>query len=66
MKASEMKKGQTVKVDGKPACQLDQATKPETKDKPLEGYVGIQDSHGPEGCWVEYRSIKIKDLTARK
>lgn len=56
----------TVKVDGKQVCRLDQSTRPETKDKPLEGYVGVQDSHGPAGCWVEYRSIKIKDLAAGK
>ncbi len=52
----------TVLVDGKKVCELDQSTKKETKEKPLKGFIGVQDSHGPEGTWVEYRSIKIKEL----
>jgi len=53
----------TVKLDGQQVCRLDQTTKEETQNKPLRGYVGVQDSHGPEGTWVEYRAIEIKDLT---
>jgi len=51
-----------VKVDGEKVCELDQATKDETKEKALSGYVGVQDSHGPQGTWIEYRSIKVKEL----
>jgi len=32
------------------------------KDKPLEGFIGLQDSHSPKGHYVEYRNIKIKVL----
>jgi len=52
----------TVSVDGQRVCELDQSTQEETKDKALSGYLGIQDSHGPAGTWVEYRSVKVKKL----
>lgn len=52
----------TVKVDGVKVCELDQTTKPETKDKALKGFIGLQDSHGPEGTWIEYRTVKIREL----
>lgn len=56
----------TVKLDGQVVCELDQTTKEETRDKPLKGHVGVQDSHGPAGTWVEYRSIKIKELATQE
>jgi len=52
----------SVKLDGRKVCELDQNTKEETRAKPLKGFVGVQDSHGPEGTWIEYRSIRIREL----
>jgi len=52
----------TVRVDGEQVVDFDQSTTEATKDKPLKGYIGIQDSHAGEGSWVEYRTIKVKPL----
>jgi len=52
----------TVKVDDETVCELDQSKQKDTKNKALSGFIGVQDSHGPEGTWVEYRSIKVKAL----
>jgi hypothetical protein len=51
-----------VKVDGTEVVNFDQTTQENTRDKPLKGYIGVQDSHGPEGTWIEYRTIKVKPL----
>ena len=52
----------TVAVDGTQVVDYDQSTSDKTRDKPLEGFIGVQDSHGPPGTWVEYRLIKVKPL----
>ena len=52
----------SVKVDGILVNDFDQTTQENTKDKPLSGYIALQDSHGPEGTWVEYRNIRVKEL----
>lgn len=53
----------TVEVDGTKVVDYDQLSNPKTKEKPLTGFLGVQDSHsGDEGTWVEYRSIKVKPL----
>ena len=52
----------TVDLDEIRIIDFDQSTKEETADKPLEGYIGIQDSHAAEGTWVEFRTIKVKPL----
>ena len=52
-----------VVVDGTTVIDYNQESDPETKDKPLKGFIGIQDSHaGEPNTWVEYRSIAIKPL----
>jgi len=52
-----------VKVDGVQVVDFDQSTLPDTKDKALEGLIGLQDSHtGREGDWVEFRTVKVKPL----
>lgn len=51
----------TVKLDGEQVVEHDQSTNIETKMKPLKGLIGIQDAYKP-GTWVEYRSVKIKEL----
>lgn len=53
----------TVFLDDLKVCELDQSTQDATRNKPLLGYVGVQDSHGPADTWVEYRSIRIKELS---
>jgi hypothetical protein len=40
----------------------DQATGEKTKDKPLKGFIGLQDAHAPAGNTIEYRNIRIKEL----
>jgi len=51
-----------VEIDGVQVIDFDQSTLPDTKDKALSGLIGLQDSHGPEGTWIEYRTVKIKPL----
>ena len=48
--------------DGKQCVEFDQSTNEKTKDKPRRGYIGLQDSHSPEGHSIEYRNIRIKPL----
>ncbi len=52
----------TVIADGVQCVEFDQSTSTETADKPLTGYIGLQDSHSPDGHYVEYRNIRIKEL----
>lgn len=52
----------TVTSDGVKCVDVDQSKIEAAKDKPLEGYVGLQDSHSPEGHYIEYRNVKIKVL----
>lgn len=57
-------KGETisVEVDGEKVVSFEQSSMEETKDKPLSGFIGVQDCHGPEGTWIEYRTIKVRPL----
>lgn len=52
----------TVRIDGVLVNEFDQSTQENTRDKPLKGYIALQDSHGPAGTWVEFRNIRIKEL----
>lgn len=52
----------TVIADGVKCIDHDQFSSEKTKNRPLKGYVGLQDSHSPPGHYVEYRSVKIKVL----
>ncbi len=52
----------TVISDGVKCVEYDQSTSEKTKDKPLKGFIGLQDSHSPAGNWIEYRNIRIKEL----
>lgn len=53
----------TVWIDGVRTTHLDQSTREETRDKALSGYIGVQDNHGPADTYVEFRDIRIKDLS---
>ena len=48
--------------DGLKCTELDQSESEGAREKPLSGFVGIQDSHAGEGSYVEYRNIQLKLL----
>lgn len=52
----------TVYSDGVKCVDFNQASHEETQDKPLTGYIGLQDSHSPAGNYIEYRNVRIKEL----
>jgi hypothetical protein len=52
----------TVFADNIPVVDADAKTVPQMKTRPLKGYVGLQDSHNPDG-WVEFRKVIIKELS---
>jgi len=49
-------------VDGRRTLNINTNEVEAIKNKPLSGYIGLQDSHTSEGYWVEYRNIQIKEL----
>lgn len=53
-------------ADGVQVVQADANSAPELKNKPLSGYIGLQDSHNPGDTWIEFRAIRIKDLSEKK
>jgi hypothetical protein len=52
----------TIISDGVKCVSFEQSQADKSKDKPLEGYIGLQDAHAPAGHYVEYRNIRIKVL----
>jgi hypothetical protein len=56
--------GGQIKVfsDDVQCIDFDQTTQDTTANKPLTGYIGLQDSHSPEGHYIEYRNIRIKEV----
>jgi len=48
--------------DGVECINYDQATGEKTKDKPVKGFIGLQDAHAAAGNTIEYRNIRIKEL----
>jgi hypothetical protein len=53
----------SVACDGKTVLDYEQSQSPNTRNKPLRGFIGIQDAHAGAGTWVEFRAIKIRPLT---
>jgi 3-keto-disaccharide hydrolase len=51
-----------VLVDGHKTVDVEQMKTDNIKDKPLMGYIGLQDSHTAEGCSIDYRNIYIREL----
>jgi len=49
-------------VDGLLTIDVDQSENEAIQDKPLQGYIGLQDAHSPEGTWVEFRNVRIREL----
>ena len=52
----------TIFADGVQCVDFDQSTSSTAKDKPLKGYVGLQDAHAAAGNYIEYRHVSIKVL----
>jgi hypothetical protein len=52
----------TVYADGVKCVEADQKSMETARDKPLTGFIGIQDSHAGKGSYVEYRNIRLKLL----
>ncbi|MEX0727899.1 MAG: DUF1080 domain-containing protein [Planctomycetaceae bacterium] len=52
----------TVIADGVKVLDVDQMTSEKSKDKPLKGYLGLQDSHSTAGHSIEYRHVRVKRL----
>lgn len=53
----------TVLCDGSPCVDADMEAVEAIRDKPLRGFIGLQDSHTGEGGVIEYRNLRIKDLS---
>ena len=52
----------TVMCDGIKCIDFDQSSNQATQEKPVTGYIGLQDSHSPKGHYIEYRNVRIKTL----
>jgi len=52
----------TILADGVKCIDYDQSSAEKTRDKPLAGHIGLQDSHSAAGHDIEYRNIRIKEL----
>ncbi len=52
----------TVIVDNARTLNVDATEVDAIREKPLVGYIGLQDSHTGEGYWVEYRNIRAKEI----
>ncbi|MGC9328903.1 MAG: 3-keto-disaccharide hydrolase [Candidatus Hinthialibacter sp.] len=49
-------------VDGVNTVDVDQSKIENIQDKPLQGYIGLQDSHTEEGHSIEFRNIRLREL----
>lgn len=49
-------------VDGINTVDVDINNVDALQNKPMSGYIGLQDSHAAEGSWVEFRNIQIRKL----
>jgi len=51
-----------VVADGVKCIDHVQSTSPKTKNKPLRGFLGLQECHSPRGRYVEFRNLQVKTL----
>ncbi len=51
-----------VKIDDETVVDYDQSQSDRTRNKPKQGFIGVQDSHAGEGSWVEFRTVKVRPL----
>jgi hypothetical protein len=54
-----------VQVDTVKTVDVDLSDIEAVQEKPLQGFIGLQDAHSPEGYWVEFRNVVIRDLTRK-
>jgi hypothetical protein len=56
--------GQRIQViaDGVRCVDADMSRDVAIRDKPLAGYIGLQDAHTRPGGWIEFRNIRLKEL----
>jgi Domain of Unknown Function (DUF1080) len=52
----------TITLNGKKVLDVDQSTVAEIKDKPLKGYINLQ-NHGTR---VDFRNIKLREIKAKE
>lgn len=52
----------TIEHDGKVCNDVVLDDVEAIKDKPLSGYIGLQDSHTGKGKWVKFRNIRIRKV----
>ena len=52
----------TITLNGKKVLDVDQTTVAEIKDKPLKGYINLQ-NHGTP---VHFRNIKLREIKAKE
>ncbi len=52
----------TVSIDGVTCVDVNLDDVEAIKDKPLSGYIGLQDSHTGPGKWVKFKHIRIKEV----
>jgi hypothetical protein len=52
----------TVIVNDKRTVDVDAKDVPAIADKPLAGYIGLQDSHSTPPRTIDYRNVWIKEL----
>lgn len=50
-------------LDGTQIISFDQSEREDTRDKALSGHIAVQDNHGSDDTWVEFRNIRVKDLS---
>ncbi len=48
-------------IDGVQTVNARMDTHDAIHNKPMKGYIGLQDSHTEEGKWVEFRNIQIRE-----
>lgn len=48
-----------IQVNGKPVLQFDQTTDPKLKDKPLKGFICLQN----HSSGITFRNLKVRDIT---
>lgn len=56
--------GKQIKIehDGVVCIDINLDDHEDIKDKPLSGYIGLQDSHTGPGKWVKFKNIRIQEV----
>lgn len=57
------KKRIQIQVDGRITVDANMDQIDAIRNKPMQGFIGLQDSHTGEGFWIEYRNVRIRDIS---